>query len=123
MEDRLQLLVRCFRELFIISRGLLYVAAVLSAVSLLVLSVSYHASQSHRPVSNMASPDRQPLSPTDRLSAFLETEYEQALSAQPRITYSAELAFAIVCGTGYVARLWTWEWTNSLVHGLRWKRF
>ena len=46
MEDRLQPLVRRFRELSAVRRGLLYAAAILCAVSLLVLLAPNRASQS-----------------------------------------------------------------------------
>jgi hypothetical protein len=85
---------------------LLYAAALLGAVFLLVLSAAHRTSQFHPPVSGTASPNGQPFPPTDRFSALPAKEYEGAsapppemgevvgASGEPSIAYSAELAVA-----------------------------
>jgi hypothetical protein len=112
MEDRLQTLVRGFRELSAVRRGLLYAAAILCAVFLLVLLAPNRASQctSHSPAgnTNTALPNGQPFPPTDwRFPALTAKEYGGAVptprpemgdvagvTGEPRIAYSAELSVA-----------------------------
>ena len=110
MEDRLQPLVRRFRELSAVRRGLLYAAGILCAVFVLVLLAPNRASQStsHSPASNTAVPGGQPFPPTDwRFPASTAKEYAGLVptlrpemgdvagaTGEPRIAYSAELSLA-----------------------------
>jgi hypothetical protein len=112
MEDRLQPLVRRFRELSAVRRGLLYAAGILCAVSVLVLLAPNRASQSgsHSPAGNTAlpNPNGQPFPPTDwRFPAPTAKEYGGMVptprpetgdvagaTGEPRIAYSAELSVA-----------------------------
>jgi uncharacterized protein DUF4349 len=117
MEDRLQPLVRRFRALSAVRRGLLYAAAILCAGFLLVLLANNRASQtnsSHPTLGNTGSPNGQPVPPGDwRFSASAAKEYQGVVPApnasvlyrpgmvdvagaasEPRIAYSAELAVA-----------------------------
>jgi hypothetical protein len=109
MEDRLQPLVRRFRELSAVRRGLLYAAGILCAVFVLVLLAPNRASQSttHSRAGNTALPDGQP-PPTDwRFPAPTAKEYGGVVptlrpemgdvagaTGEPRIAYSAELSVA-----------------------------
>jgi hypothetical protein len=108
MEDRLQPLVRRFRELSAVRRGLLYAAGILCAVFVLVLLAPHRASQStsHSPAGNAALHDGQP-PPTDwRFPAPTAKEYGGVVptlpemgdvagaTGEPRIAYSAELSVA-----------------------------
>jgi Domain of unknown function (DUF4349) len=116
MEDRLHQLVRRFRELSAVRRGLLYAAAILCAIFLLVGLAPNRASQfpsSHSPISSTGSPNGQPFPATDRLPVPAMKEYEAMVASppvsgpyrpgvgdvagaagEPRIAYAAELAVA-----------------------------
>jgi hypothetical protein len=118
MEDRLQPLVRRFRALSTVRRGLLYAAAILCALFLLVLSAPNRRSQfpssSHPMIGSAGSPHEQLPPPTDwRFPTLAMKEYGGAAGAppvlspyrtgmgdvagpvgEPRIAYSAELAVA-----------------------------
>ena len=110
MEDRVEPLVRRFRELSAVRRGLLYAAAILCAVFLLVLLAPNRASQS---TSSHPAVGSTPFPPTDRFPVPAMKEYEAMVAApsvsrpygpgmgdvagstsEPRIAYSAELAVA-----------------------------
>ncbi len=110
MRDRLEPLVRRFRELSAVRRGLLYAAAILGAVFLLVLLASNRPSQS---TSSHPAVGSTPVPPTDRFPVPAMKEYEGMVAApsvsgpyrpgmgdvagstsEPRIAYSAELAVA-----------------------------
>jgi hypothetical protein len=109
MEDRLQPLVRRFRELSAVRRGLLYAAGILCAVFVLVLLAPNRASQptAHSRAGNAALPNGQP-PPTDwRFPAPSAKEYGGLVptlrpemgdvagaTGEPRIAYSAELSVA-----------------------------
>jgi len=82
MEDPLKPLVRRFRELSAVRRGLLYAAATLCAVFLLVLLAPNRPSQS---TSSHSAAGSTPFPPTDRFPVPAMKEYE-AMVAAPSVS-------------------------------------